>query len=165
MGNYKGENSIHSILKEADVVKINELWMAGISRRVIGELFGVRDSTIANIIYGKTWQHLGLVFDKKTRLPKRIIASGVYGILNIRTFQWYVGSSVDIERRIYEHFWKFKVNNQGKLYRSMGENGVEFFYPITLEIVEDLNKLRDCELRWIKDLNCIESGYNTLLSH
>lgn len=91
---------------------------------------------------------------------------GIYKITNIKNGKVYVGQSVDIKRRWWEHkaraFIKSTDCYDKPLYRSMRKHGIENFI---LEILylgepESLNKK---ENEYIMEYNCIvPNGYNIL---
>jgi hypothetical protein len=54
----KGIKHPRSILKENDIIKIRKLLKNGFTQRYIGELFGVKRSTIQNIKCNKNWKHI-----------------------------------------------------------------------------------------------------------
>lgn len=91
---------------------------------------------------------------------------GIYLIRNTITNKVYIGQSVDIKRRWWEHKSRaFDPNNNcydKPLYRSMRKYGIEVF---TLEIlcecnIEELNQL---ETKYIKEFNSlVPFGYNIL---
>ena len=70
--------------------------------------------------------------------------SGVYRIVNMITGYYYIGSTIDLERRKYQHFhenyWRQQSNNL--LYKDMKQYGKDnfLFEPIWLCNPEELKK-------------------------
>ena len=70
--------------------------------------------------------------------------SGVYRIVNMITGYYYIGSTIDLERRKYQHFnencWRQQSNKQ--LYKDMKQYGKDnfLFEPIWLCNPEELKK-------------------------
>ena len=55
----RGEDSYKSILTEADVIKIRELYATGkYFQTDLGEMFGVHKSTISGVINRRRWNHV-----------------------------------------------------------------------------------------------------------
>lgn len=64
-----------------------------------------------------------------------MVQSGIYGIFNRATCQWYVGKSVDLHQRRKEHFSNLRCGKHFNehLQRSFGKYGEEWFDFIPLE--------------------------------
>ena len=62
-------------------------------------------------------------------------SSGIYKIINLVNNKIYIGSSINIEKRIYKHFWLLKNNTHYNTYLQNCYNkyGISNF---TYEIVE-----------------------------
>ena len=77
--------------------------------------------------------------------------SGVYEIINTITGDFYIGSSVDLEKREKEHFresvWKYNQNKP--LYKYMQQYGKEnfLFKPILLCVPEELKKYEQIAIK------------------
>jgi len=54
----KGESRSDSKLTEEGVIQIRYLYSIGKSQRIIADLMNVSKSTIANVIYGRSWVHV-----------------------------------------------------------------------------------------------------------
>ena len=54
----QGEKQGNSKLKEADIYKIRELRLTGMTHQKIADFFGVNQSLISYILSGKLWAHL-----------------------------------------------------------------------------------------------------------
>lgn len=80
--------------------------------------------------------------------------SGVYKITNIETNEFYIGSSVDIKRRLMEHqrlsTWKKQPNK--KLYIDFQQYGLDKF---KFEILEETDNIKEREQYYIDLLNPI----------
>lgn len=81
---------------------------------------------------------------------------GVYKITNTLTNQCYIGSSIDVEKRLKSHK---KNSSNSKLKESIKLNGLGWF---TFEIIEICNEsvLKIRENHYIKLYNSIEKGFN-----
>lgn len=93
---------------------------------------------------------------------------GVYLILNIINNKKYIGSSINIEHRKYEHFLKLKnnIHNNRYLQRAFNKYGEENFKFIIIELVENKDKLLEREQYWM-DLYKVsekEFGYNLVIN-
>lgn len=86
---------------------------------------------------------------------------GVYGIFNTTTQKWYVGSSVDIDLRIWQHFNLLK---KGKHYnyriqQAFNEIGAKGFEVKILEECMEEERI-ELEKIWMDRLSSISNGYN-----
>lgn len=90
--------------------------------------------------------------------------SGVYAIRNKVNYKIYVGSSVNAEKRTYEHFRRLgKGEHINKhLQASFAKYGADAFDWYMIEYYSG-DDLLDVESRWIQGLNTTdpEHGYNT----
>lgn len=82
------------------------------------------------------------------------VGCGVYSIECLPTGKCYVGSSIDMRRRIREHHLKLK---QGKhhsphMQRSYDRHGKESFRDVILERATSRGQLMMCEQYWIDKL-------------
>ena len=66
--NMTGESNQNNILKEQDVLEIVDKYMTTkISQQKLGEIYGVKQITISNILTGKSWHWLtGIEFSRKS---------------------------------------------------------------------------------------------------
>ena len=91
---------------------------------------------------------------------------GAYKILNKITGKFYIGSSVDIEKRFKQHKADLNkgVHNNKYLQNAWNKYGADNFDFIVVEYVNDINKLRDRETYYIQQTNCTNHtiGYNLL---
>ena len=53
-----GEKNANAKLTEADVLEIYQHEVAGLNRRQIAELYGVKPECISHVLTGRTWTHL-----------------------------------------------------------------------------------------------------------
>lgn len=93
---------------------------------------------------------------------------GIYKVTNLITNKVYIGQSIDIKRRWWEH--KSRAYEDGTncynkpLYKSMRKYGLDNF---TLEILEEcpVESLNEKEAYYIQYYNCVTpNGYNILAS-
>lgn len=87
--------------------------------------------------------------------------SGIYIITNWVNLKYYIGSSVDVGRRLFRHkndLLKNKHDNS-KLQRAWNKYGEESF---TFEQVENCpeDSLVEREQFWLDDMRAVELGYN-----
>lgn len=92
--------------------------------------------------------------------------SGIYKIINKINNKIYVGQSIDIQERWYQHkykaFDKNEIGYNSAIHLAMRKYGVENF---SIEIIEECapELLDERERFWIKKLNCLSpNGYNIL---
>lgn len=91
------------------------------------------------------------------------LKSGIYKIQNVIDNKVYIGQSIDIERRIYEHQYHLNKNlhYNEHLQWSWNKHGEDNFI---IEVIEccDINKLNNKEIYWIKHYKATDSnfGYN-----
>lgn len=90
----------------------------------------------------------------------------VYGLYNLKTNKWYVGSTFDMHDRITRHksMLIHNTHHSQKLQRSFNKYGIESFQIFILQIcngfsVEDLTKT---EKSYISLLNSVKNGYNMI---
>lgn len=100
-----------------------------------------------------------------------MINSGIYKIVNLVNNKIYVGSSSDLKRRKYDHFYDLKNNKHKNNYlqNSFNKYKEKNFMFIVLEYIDNIeNKeefkqlILDRENYWIKELNACDNnfGYN-----
>lgn len=89
--------------------------------------------------------------------------TGVYKITQRSTGKVYVGSSVDIEKRIKSHFSMLTKNKHynAKLQEAYntGESD-DFKYEVLTECT--IKEMMLCENFWITELNAVDSGFNLM---
>lgn len=88
--------------------------------------------------------------------------SGIYFIQNLITENVYVGSSVDVYRRMKAHKIQLQNNRHGniKLQRAFNKHGEENFQFFCIEKVTDLESLISREQYWIDYMKSCKEGYN-----
>ena len=91
---------------------------------------------------------------------------GVYKIVNCKDGKFYIGSSVDIEKRFNSHrkaLIEGKHNNE-YLQNAWNKYGEDSFDFIVIEEVNDINELRNRETYYLQTTNCTDHsiGYNLL---
>lgn len=89
---------------------------------------------------------------------------GIYKIINTNTGKIYIGSAVDLRRRLYAHLKSLRRNSHDNTYlqnawNKYGEDSFEFS---VIEIVDDKSKLLEVEQKWINQTLCYkrDKGYN-----
>jgi group I intron endonuclease len=91
--------------------------------------------------------------------------AGVYGICCKKTGRWYVGASVDIERRIKNHYYELRIfgarGDKGQMGLDFSKYGRNAFYDVIFEKVDNVNQLADRERAWAEKTNAITDGYNS----
>ncbi|MDE2031377.1 MAG: GIY-YIG nuclease family protein [Patescibacteria group bacterium] len=92
--------------------------------------------------------------------------SGVYCILNILTNKVYIGSAVNLRKRIYQHRNQLKYNKHSNrhLQRAYNFYGLDIFNFKIIEIVNDKSKLLLREQLWINYFQSYDFkfGYNLI---
>lgn len=89
---------------------------------------------------------------------------GIYKILNIINNKIYIGSAVNLYKRMHNHI--YQLNNQKHhnkhLQRSWNKYGEENFKFYVVEYIEEINKLIEKEQYWLDFYNStnINNGYN-----
>lgn len=88
---------------------------------------------------------------------------GIYKITNKLNGNSYIGLSVDIEQRWYQHKTRYKNLNDKEynkaLYRAFRKYGLNNF---SFEVIEECeeNELKEKEIYWISFYNTYANGYN-----
>lgn len=98
----------------------------------------------------------------KLEMPFGSKSSGIYSITNQATGQVYYGSSVDLERRYKAHCYLLRIEkhpNQ-KLQRSWNKYGAEQFTFAVVKLVEEKEKLIECEQNHIDLFFGEDSSFN-----
>lgn len=89
--------------------------------------------------------------------------AGIYMLLNLYNNKFYIGSTNNISKRVYEHFYLLEKNTHYNKYlqRSYNKHST-YFIPLLIEKVDDIERLRDIEQSWIDDLVAYDNkiGYN-----
>lgn len=88
---------------------------------------------------------------------------GVYRIFNTKNGKSYVGQSLDISRRLQEHYRSLNsfsiCHHSPKLQEDWDEYGEDAFRAEVLEVCPE-HKLEEREKYWIYFFNSAEEGYN-----
>ena len=91
---------------------------------------------------------------------------GVYKILNCKNGKFYIGSSVNVEKRFNSHRKELIANchNNSHLQHAWNKYGEDAFEFSVIEEVQDKQKLRERETYYLKITNCTDRniGYNLL---
>ncbi|MER2007417.1 MAG: GIY-YIG nuclease family protein [Psychrobacillus sp.] len=92
------------------------------------------------------------------------MTSGIYRIDNVSNGKFYIGSSFDIEGRLYRHFLELNRNRHSNkhLQNAYNKYGEDSFSTEILEVVDDTNNLIKREQYWIDNLEACNNGYNIL---
>ncbi len=89
---------------------------------------------------------------------------GTYCIHNIINDKVYIGSSIKIEDRKYNHFWSLRNNRHRNSYlqRSYNKHGENNFEFVVLEEIKDVKALHKSEQFWINNIGSYKEnlGYN-----
>lgn len=92
---------------------------------------------------------------------------GIYKITNIINNKVYIGQSINIEKRVKEHFYKVQcskdISFNSILHQAIRKYGAEnFTWEVLIECsIEDIDKL---EQKYIQEYNSIApNGYNILI--
>ena len=93
-------------------------------------------------------------------------ASGVYQILCVPTGKVYVGSSLNIAERWWEHRWDLRrqTHHSRYLQRAWDKYGEEAFEFSVLEYVDNQDVLMEREQAWMDMTRCYERDYGYNLS-
>lgn len=92
--------------------------------------------------------------------------TGIYLIKNLSNNKVYIGQSIDIKKRIKDHFWKARckkdISYNSALHSAIRKYGEDNFQCEILEIC-DMNSLDERERYYINKYNSISpNGYNIL---
>lgn len=88
---------------------------------------------------------------------------GVYRIFNVKNNKSYVGQSLDIDRRLHEHYRALNSltvsHHSPKLQEDWDEYGPDAFEAEILEVCPE-DKLEEREKYWIYFFDSATNGYN-----
>jgi group I intron endonuclease len=87
--------------------------------------------------------------------------TGIYFIKNTITKKYYIGSSINIQKRFwqYDFLLRNKKCHSPKLQNSYNKYGKDNFeFGLIEECIKD--DLKDKEAEWIKHFNSVDNGYN-----
>lgn len=91
---------------------------------------------------------------------------GVYKILNRKNGKFYIGSSVDVEKRFSSHKKELiaGTHNNKHLQNAWNKYGEDSFEFLVIEEVSDINELRNRETYYLQSTKCTnpDIGYNML---
>lgn len=95
-------------------------------------------------------------------VDKITISSGIYSLIHSESGRRYVGSSLNIKKRIKWHIWRANSGWNMCIHRAMRQFGIDSF---SCEILEECNKdnLLEREAHWIAFFNAASvNGFNTM---
>ena len=97
----------------------------------------------------------------KRKYPKLACEVGVYGIHNVVTGKWYVGSSLEMTKRWRRHLWELRNgrHHSPKLQRSYDKHGEGAFQLVILMECPEA-ELEAQETAAIQRFDSRENGYN-----
>lgn len=86
---------------------------------------------------------------------------GIYRIYNSKTGKSYVGSSINITRRLLTQFYLLRKNksHSPKLQAAFNKHGEQCFLHEVIETC-DVTVLADREQYWIRKFDGVKNGYN-----
>lgn len=89
------------------------------------------------------------------------MSSGIYGIHNLVNDKWYVGQTVDIDKRWAAHRWALSAgkNESEHFLRAWRKYGADAFEWLVLEECPP-DVLDEREMFWISEKDSFRSGYN-----
>lgn len=98
---------------------------------------------------------------KTKHLPRK---GGIYEIRNLANGKLYVGSAVDLQKRLLEHRRTLRLNfhRNRKLQNAFNKYGEKFFEVKVLELVEQTEQLLEREQFWLDVTQAVKNGYNIL---
>jgi group I intron endonuclease len=90
-----------------------------------------------------------------------MFGSGIYKITQISTGRVYVGSSVDISKRLKTHSNALKkgIHHNSRIQAAYNETGEGSFIYEVLEVCK-IKEMIERENFWIRELNAVEEGFN-----
>lgn len=97
----------------------------------------------------------------RRRYQRQPYEVGVYGILNRVTGKWYVGSSIELSKRMGRHLWELRTgrHHSQKLQRSFDKHG-ESAFEFKILLACDERDVHLFEQRAINGLKAFTDGYN-----
>jgi group I intron endonuclease len=92
-----------------------------------------------------------------------LAASGIYKIRNIETGKVYIGSSINLKKRVSKHKTELKTgrHHSQKLQRAWDKYGAQAFEFFVLEMASN-DELIEREQYWLDHFDCANDGYNIL---
>ena len=92
---------------------------------------------------------------KSKPITSKMKYPGIYLIINLYNNKFYVGSSVNLQKRKEHHFGDLKSNKHKNKHLQSAYNkyGKEYFIMVMIEKVEDKNNLTEREQYWIDSLD------------
>lgn len=90
----------------------------------------------------------------------------IYGIHNVITNKWYIGSCYNMKNRLYRHYYNLTHNSHHspKLQRSWNKYGEDNFEVLILKTLSsgEIEDMFNIEEYFIKDFDSKNNGYNIL---
>lgn len=88
--------------------------------------------------------------------------SGIYKIINLINNKYYIGSTVDLNRRSKEHKTSLKKNRHYsiKLQNAVNKYGLDNFKIEIIKLIDDISLVREFEEFYINFFDSVKSGYN-----
>lgn len=85
----------------------------------------VSGRSIIDSIIVKEIHHRSPAIAPRRKYQKQSHETGVYGILNTATGKWYIGSSIELSKRMGRHLWELRSgrHHSPKLQRSFTKHG------------------------------------------
>lgn len=103
---------------------------------------------------------------ENTKIPTLF---GIYKLVNLKNNKIYIGSAVNLHKRIKRHFRELKNNEHynNHLQKSYNKYGLENFTYEIIESFEEIKyeKLLEIERNYIIKYNCVEKGYNQVIDN
>jgi excinuclease UvrABC nuclease subunit len=102
----------------------------------------------------------------KGQFPK---LSGIYKITNLSNNKFYIGSAINLDRRLKRHYYELskRIHSNKHLQRAYNKVGSSMFKVDFLETFESIDSLAllTLEKSYIIQLNAIKSGYNLMVDN
>lgn len=118
----------------------------------------IKSFNIDDFIKGSTY----IAIKDDLKLLKGTKISGIYRILNTINNRFYIGSSINVYRRVQVHFWALENNKHVNkhLQADFDEFKIDAFVVELIEHVENINLLLEREQHWMNNEAAIQQGYN-----
>ena len=99
-----------------------------------------------------------------TKIPK---TSGLYQIINLKNNKMYIGSAVNLRRRVHKHYYELKTNTHNNKYllRSFKKHGEDNFQVNIFIMNVSHEILLEKEKQFIIKHNTLTNGYNAILDN
>ena len=88
----------------------------------------------------------------------------IYGIQDMKTSKWYIGSCIDMKDRFERHryYLRHNIHHSPKLQRAYNRDGEDSFNVQVLHFLQDNEDRFIIEEQYIKKYNSVHNGYNIL---